>query len=92
MMSDECFGVHFAPGLRQLQCLSLRGCARLTAGALGSLATLQHLRSLDLAGLPLLQVAVCCHQCYSDITYHIELCWQFLAAVGATGSAYTMCA
>lgn len=90
IMCDDCFGVLSAPGLRQLQCLSLRGCARLSAGALGSLATLQHLRSLDLAGLPLLQVAFCCHQCYSGITYHTELCWHFLAAVSATGSAYTV--
>jgi hypothetical protein len=52
--------VCFAPGLRQLQCLSLRGCAKLTASTLGSLAPLQHLRSLDLAGLPLLQARPCC--------------------------------
>lgn len=60
MTGDDRLGVLSAPGLRQLQCLSLRGCVRLPAGALGSLAPLQHLRSLDLAGLPLLQVQPCC--------------------------------
>lgn len=44
-------------GLRQLVCLSLRGCAELPDNALGSLAGLQHLQSLDLAGLPLLQAS-----------------------------------
>lgn len=37
-------------GLRGLVCLSLRGCGALPADALSSLAALQQLRALDLAG------------------------------------------